>query len=232
MIFSILEMSLNNLIKIIFNEYINNGIIFFLLLIFISACNENIVEPEIKTNTIFYTSDKDGNKDSILTSIINHDVFSMSSNGEDQINLTNSPNKNFWLTALSTVSKKILFSNSSPKTSYYLSMNINGTQKRIVTSTLGRNFDASLSPDGQYFVFVFQHPQNDIVIKNINGTTVINLTSKYKIEGVYPKFSYDGEKICFTGYKTFLAKGKIFIIDRNGSNLRQLTQFIHKMEEK
>jgi Tol biopolymer transport system component len=92
------------------------------------------------------------------------------------------------------------------------SINIYGTDKtRLAQNSNGYDgFD--LSPDNSKIVFCGDH---DIMIMNVDGTELIQLTSgQYDAD---PYFAPSGEKI------VFYRQGNIFTIDIDGNNLYQLT---------
>ena len=198
-------------------------LLFLIMFVLALACNETIVGPQINTDKIFFLSGRDGNPNHFFPGSKNKDVFVMNADGNNQVNLTNSPDSDFVSIVLSRNNKKIIYQYYTPIKSFYYIMNIDGTQKRILASTSYNSYVASFSPDGQEIIFSTSNPQNDIIIIDLNGNEVINLTAKTGIGGNQARFSPDGKKICFYSQSSELNPYNIFITSRDGSDTRQLT---------
>jgi Tol biopolymer transport system component len=108
-------------------------------------------------------------------------------------------------------------------------MNLKDNSNKIIASSNFSNFDASFSSSGNEVIYVKQtsvdpmSTRNDIILVNLNNFVETNLTINNAIEGVYPKISPDGNMVCFSGYRNELDRYNIYILDRNGTNMKQLT---------
>ena len=104
------------------------------------------------------------------------------------------------------------------------------TIRRLVKSTTSSNYESlrfiyssgSFSPDGRYFAIAVKHKdRDDLVLFDIKkGKEAARLA--IPLNGINnPTWSPDGSQLAFTGYDGGLAD--LFIINRDGSNLRRLT---------
>src|SRR5262249_18549665 len=94
-------------------------------------------------------------------------------------------------------------------------------KSKKLTGHIGAEFFPSLSPDGQSLVYEYKiDGQQDIFFKDVDGTGWKNLTADSPENDTMPAFSPDGERIAFRSDRD---GGGIFVMDRNGENVRQLT---------
>lgn len=202
---------------------LNIAVLYFLFSI--SGCENPSVFQEVQKSKILFSSDRDGNF-GIIPIIKNYDIFIMDLSGDNQINLTNSPDSDFVLVDYSSSGNKILYRNYD-RTIYFMDLDDNFT--RVISSSNFPRFDASFSPDGNDVVYVAQSPvninhnRNDIILFSLNNFEEINLTISSGVEGVSPKISPLGDKICFVGRTDEFNPLQIYSIGKDGSNLTRLT---------
>lgn len=201
-------------------KYLIIALLLLIIFVLALACNETIVGPQSSPNKIFFLSGRDGNPNNFFPNIKNNDVFVMDADGKNQVNLTNSPDSDFVSIILSRNTNKIIYQQYTPTKSIFYIMNYDGTQKKIITSD---SFVTSFSPDGKEIICSTDYPQNDIIIMDLNGNEIMNLTAKTGIGGRQARFSPDGQKLCFYSQSSELAPYNIFITNRDGSDTRQLT---------
>lgn len=84
----------------------------------------------------------------------------------------------------------------------------------------------SLSPDGKTIAFI-KVAQGDVIpclwIMNIDGSNQIQLTDTNLGSVYFPRFSPDGLQIVFSCWKREKKDHDLYVIDRNGNTLTQLT---------
>ncbi|MDQ3171425.1 MAG: hypothetical protein M3Q55_14920 [Acidobacteriota bacterium] len=115
-----------------------------------------------------------------------------------------------------------------------------GSNLRNITSSPGYDAEPTIGPDGRIVFTSVRDGDMEIYSMNGDGSDVRRLTNRVGPDGG-PFFSKDGSKIVFRGrtlntgaeldrYKTLLKDGlwqptslEIFVMDRDGSNLRQVT---------
>jgi Tol biopolymer transport system component len=104
-------------------------------------------------------------------------------------------------------------------------------KRRILKSGISSNYEtyrfinsqANWSPDGKYLAFAAKRGARDvIVIVDVDRNKEVKRI-ELKLSGVTtPAWSPDGQQLVFTGYDGGLSD--LFVVSRNGSNLRRLTQ--------
>ncbi len=151
------------------------------------------------------------------------DIFTINTDGSNRINLTNGQFVNYepsW----SPDSSKITFARSIYSHGYYpntCTMNADGGNVRQITNCVGYCEDRSpaWSPDGGRIAITDDDQENaGILLINPDGTN-----PQYNSYGLKPKWSPDGTKIVFyeTEYPGLISQ--IWVMNRNGSGLTQLT---------
>ncbi len=90
-------------------------------------------------------------------------------------------------------------------------------------STVGRDFDPDVSPDGVVLAFASTaHSENpDIFLKAVDGFAVTQITSD-PADDIQPRFSPDGERLAFCSNRG--GNWDIWIVARDGTGLTQLTR--------
>ena len=115
-----------------------------------------------------------------------------------------------------------------------------GSNLRPLTKSSGYDAEATIAPDGLITFTSVRDGDMEIYTMKSDGTDVRRLTNRPGPDGG-PFFSFDGKQIVFRGrplpagpelddYKKLLAEGlwrptalELFLMDRDGKNLRQLT---------
>ena len=138
------------------------------------SCKDSIVDPIVKHNKIVYLTDKDGTVGIISTNYINHQIFVMDLDGMNQNNISLSPDTDFVSIDYAPLTKKLLSRHVTINASYYYTMNLDGTQKKIITSTFQNNFGARFTPDGKNIVYSSFGTHSDIFKVDIDGISRIN----------------------------------------------------------
>jgi Tol biopolymer transport system component len=92
-----------------------------------------------------------------------------------------------------------------------------------VTSERGVEALPALSPDGEWIAYRSEtEGVGDIVVRQIDGERVLNLTGSMNADESDPAFSPDGRHIAF---RSTYGNGGIFVVDREGGTARRLTNF-------
>lgn len=115
--------------------------------------------------------------------------------------------------------QRILFTMGDVMTNFDVwVMNADGSGRTRLTEHPERDADATWSPDGSRVVFVSQRDGDvGLWIMDVDGG------DKHKlVQGRDPAWSPDGARIAFTS-SAFEGNDEIYVIDVDGSNMRQLT---------
>ena len=102
-------------------------------------------------------------------------------------------------------------------------MDLNGANARICNPTLGYHYMSSLSPNGNEVVF--SHTQENYILKRMNpdGTNVVTLAPDLPRSYV-GQYTPDGQTLVYVEEAPDLTgNGDLYSVDRNGSNLKRLT---------
>jgi len=92
-----------------------------------------------------------------------------------------------------------------------------------LTSTPGREWFPSFSPDGKWIAYGGEAAGNfDIYLQSVTGSNPVNLTKDSPADDDMPAFSPDGERIAFRSGRD---GGGIFLMGRTGEAVRRLTRF-------
>ncbi len=175
-----------------------------------SGCKNNSTAPPVTPGTqgqykIAYNSIRNGH---IL-------IYTMNADGTNQTQLTNDT-LDFLYPEWSPDGKKIVFVQGRTKGSGIFTMNADGTSITSLPDSAGDDYNerAIWSPDGSKIVFV----GGGISVMNSDGTN-----PHYLASGTSPVWSRDGSKIAFFSQGGFGDPEQIFVINTDGSNIRQLT---------
>lgn len=152
-----------------------------------------------------------------------YQIMLMDRNGENMANL---PQIFGWDPTWSPDGKQILFASDRRGTVQLYTVNVNGSNLRILTNLPEIRGRSDWSPDGQYIV-TYAGPawKRELYILNADGTGVRQLTpSGGNSQG--PSFSPDGQWVAFTAYFDHYGDDhgcEIYLIRIDGSSLRRLT---------
>lgn len=92
-----------------------------------------------------------------------------------------------------------------------------------VTSDAGREFSATISPDGTVIAYVSDASgNNDIYLRRVGGEKSINLTESSADADDQPAFSPDGQRIAFRSERE---GGGIFLMGATGESVRRVSNF-------
>lgn len=92
-----------------------------------------------------------------------------------------------------------------------------------VTSAAGVELNPTISPDGDFIVYVSRARGNeDLYLQAVGSTAPINLTSDSTYDDRQPAFSADGKQIAFRSERD---RGGVFATDLGGRSVRRLTDF-------
>src|SRR5215211_7306871 len=101
--------------------------------------------------------------------------------------------------------------------------------RALTTETLGDNWDARPSPDGQFIVYNLRRFEDlnrlDIVLLEIETGKSMTLYGKPSTRALSPKWSPDGSWIAFIAQET--ERDELYLVRPNGEGLRQLTNTGH-----
>jgi Tol biopolymer transport system component len=166
------------------------------------------------------------------------DVWTMSPDGRDQVNLTANSEGEDFAASWRADGKQIAFMSNretpnnptppgSPGPDFEIFvMDADGSnQKQITFNDVGDEFPA-WSPDGKRIVFVrnfadFFQPDSDIFTMRANGTHERRLTNSPGVNDFDPEWSPDGRRIAFASERD--GDAEIYTMRPNGSGVRQLT---------
>lgn len=90
-------------------------------------------------------------------------------------------------------------------------------------STVGRDFDPDIAPDGQVLVFAStaHSDRPDVYVKAVDGFAVTQITFD-AADDVQPRFSPDGQRIAFSSNRG--GNWDIWVVNRDGTGLTQVTR--------
>lgn len=185
---------------------------FGMVLLLILSCAVVATAAAARTGRIAFASTRDGNTE----------IYTMKSDGTDQVRLTNNTSVDYhpvW----SPDGKRIAYL-SQNEIGFTFSIRVmdgNGANKSVVTSVnygfcvwpWQDEWSLSWSPDGSRIAF---QENGDIFIVNVDGTNRINLTDDSAWDSE-PSWSADGTRIVFTSQRDFFRT--LYSINVDGSNL-------------
>jgi oligopeptide transport system substrate-binding protein len=171
-----------------------------------------IIKAPLPTNDIVFVSYRDGNGE----------LYSMRSDGSNEIRLTNTANLNETSPVWSPDGKKIAYvtADSSYNRKIYV-MNSDGTGVTYLTD----GYDPDWSPDGQKLVFATLRDGNaEIYVMAANGSNLQRLTIEPQSDSM-PSWSPDGSTIVFHSERFYVYDAifpGLFRMDPNGANVTSL----------
>ncbi|MGK2863435.1 MAG: hypothetical protein ACSLE0_16000 [Chitinophagaceae bacterium] len=159
----------------------------------------------------------------------NFEVYSMTSDGKNVVNLTNNKALDFW-SSWSPDGKFILFYSNRDGNNEIYRMDFDGTNQFNLSNHPSDDNLPSWSPDGKRIVFTStrDHKSREIYVMDADGNNVIRMTTNEVFEEV-PTWSPNGRSILFTrqikekGDTSHAANGEIFIMNAESGNERRLT---------
>ena len=114
---------------------------------------------------------------------------------------------------------KLLYSQAVSSQVHIFRSNIDGTNETEITST-GVYYDPEYSPDGTKIIAKFDSTDDEIYIKNADGSNVVNLTNN-SVDEREANWSPDGTKIVYSSLVS--SYQEIFTMNADGSGKTQLT---------
>jgi Tol biopolymer transport system component len=133
------------------------------------------------------------------------DVYSMSEDGSDQVNVSNRPGDNY-SGDFSPDGSKIVFSTDRHATDdFYQSkvyvMNADGTDQRMLSEEVGDDYVPKWSPDGTKIVFnrYFNDEGSEVYVMNADGSNKTRITDRPGADQ-FPTWSPDSTHIMFESW--------------------------------
>ena len=156
-----------------------------------------------------------------------HDIYMINaSQGNAQIQVTNTPNRDENYPCLSRDGKMIVYSSCLAGTHY---KNTEIWCHNLVTHEnrqLSQGTMPSFSSDGRSIVYV-QYTDDgrstSVWTMNIDGSNKQRITDAAMGTIWHPRFSPDGSRIVFHCFKPQKNDADLYVVDRNGNNITQLT---------
>ena len=172
------------------------------LLLFNCSDSVNPIVPTTPADGILFDSDRDGYSQ----------IYKMNLDGTNQINLS-ANNIGEHLLFILPNTNRIVFKPEVENGTAIWSMNLDGSDRKYVTSYAGWDQMHVCSPSGTKIAF--QRDFIDIFIMNSDGSEVTKLITG----GSWPGFSPDGNTIVFVG-----SNFDIFTVNVSGGNIRNITR--------
>lgn len=181
---------------------------------------------------------------------INDEIYAVGANGDELVNLTNSPDSNEWGPALSPDGERIAFNSDRGGEPQVYVMNADGTGVELLADRWGEY--PAWSPDGGRIAFEsyvggttpFGDPDYDLFVMNADGSDVTNLTDDPTSKDDYPTWSPDGRWIAFDSTRGTpddfepppydperTSDSDIWVMRPDGSELRNLTADLETVDE-
>ena len=165
----------------------------------------------------------------------NYNIFLMNADGSNIRSVVEDSGNEF-ASSWSPDGQKILFQTTrSEETAWDIYVvNIDGSNEKVLINTDMEEQLPVWSPDGTKFAYQAGHSGQgiDIYVANADGTGAMRLTDGNGTLHAAPAWSPDGTQIAFhsnrhqppsTGAQTPLAQYEIYVMNRDGSNMRRLT---------
>ena len=209
----------------IMDRHIISIVPFLLLLLCSQSCKISsktygtTLNDSIPTGVLSFLTTRDGN----------FEVYTMTADGKNVTNLTNNKSLDFW-SSWSPDGNYILFYSNRDGNNEIYRMDADGRNQVNISNHPSNDYLPCWSPDGKQVLFTSDrdNKNREIYVMNIDGSNLTRLTNNDLFEEV-PTWSRDGEKILFTRQLIEMVdtlkttNGEIFIMDKNGTNEKQLT---------
>ncbi|MBK9510594.1 MAG: PD40 domain-containing protein [Cytophagaceae bacterium] len=159
----------------------------------------------------------------------NFEVYSMTANGKNVVNLSNNKALDFW-SSWSPDGKFILFYSNRDGNNEIYRMDADGKNQTNISNHPSNDYLPCWSPDGKYILFTSDrdNKNREVYLMQNDGSNVVRLTDNEDFEEV-PSWSPDGTKILFTRQISEIedtlktSNGELFLMDRDGKNVKRLT---------
>ena len=170
---------------------------------------------------------------SYTTNTLNSEILVMTIDGNDVINLTQSPAFDGW-PMWSPDSKKVIFASNrsgKPNSGQLYSVNPDGSALSQLTDLPGAVAQPAFSADGK-FVFGYQLWETDdehyghivqLTVRSYSPDVIVEARSKFATTVIdsYPMMSPDGSSFAFHSNRT--GDWEVYVANADGSKLRQIT---------
>ena len=150
----------------------------------------------------------------------NFEIFTMNSDGSNEVNITNNAASDS-APAWSPDGSKIAFQTNRDGNNEIYTMNVDGSNPVNLTNDAGSDIFPSWSPDGTKIVFTSSRDgNNEIYSMNANGSNQVNLSNDAGSD-TSPRWSPDGSKIAFSTGRD--GNNEIYTMNANGSSPTNLS---------
>ena len=169
---------------------------------------------------IAFTTDSDGNSEIYVMNADGTNLRNVTQHGSDDYDASWSPD-----------GSQLVFTSTRLDRVEIFIIDIDGTNLRNLSQTPDADeMSPSWSPDGTQILFgASRNDAGDIFLINADGSHMLNLTTTSDISDGFPSWSPDGTQIIFQSDRDAEQRGfdigalEIYIMNRNGSNVRRLT---------
>jgi Tol biopolymer transport system component len=150
-----------------------------------------------------------------------NDIFTMNSDGLNQVNLTNNATFDTEPT-YSPDGSKIVFSTNRDGNYEIYRMNADGSNPVRLTNNSASDVYPNYSPDGSTIIFISNRDGNNEIYKmNADGTNQVRLTND-AVSQAMSEFSPDGQKIIFVvAPSASAAPNQLWVMNADGTNQQQ-----------
>ena len=161
------------------------------------------------------------------------EIYVMNADGENPINLTQSPERDEDSPSWSPNRKQIIFTSSAHHLQHIWVMDAAGGNPRSLTNHVTPriiNWSPAWSSDGLQIAFSSNRDEDwefefglwnmDIYVMNADGTNIINLTNHPAKDG-NPDWSPDGNQIAFSSERN--GNWEVYVMNADGTNIINLT---------
>lgn len=163
-----------------------------------------------------------------------HSIYAMDPDGGNSQRLTDDPEFNDVVPAVSPDGTLVAFARSSNdgSDSFWCAgglsdivlMTADGRLLANLTDNPASDDAPAFSPDGSQIAFRSNREgQSDIYVMDIDGTDVRNLTNDQSMRDLFPRWSPDGKWIAFTKADFAFSRAAVHVMRSDGSHLRRVT---------